>query len=312
MKSNLHTCFPLVVVAALALLAPPVRAGSPEINRPHGHEFDDHGTVAHRTAHDGGPRGLTFRAPVNRNIIAYHNGPVMLGTVNVYVIWYGNWAGNTATNIVPDFLNSIGGSPYHNINTTYFNRSGAHVANSVAFLGSTTDNYSQGAALSDAQVQLVVASAINGGQLPKDTAGVYFVLTSADVTASSGFCTQYCGWHTFGTIGGSNIKYAFVGNPDRCPTACTAQSTVSPNGNIGADGMISIIAHELEETITDPNLNAWFDGFGAENADKCAWTFGTTYTTTNGSTANMALGGRNYLIQRNWLNANGGTCTLSY
>jgi len=76
--------------------------------------------------------------------------------------------------------------------------------------------------------------------------------------------------------------------------------------------MASIIAHELEEAVTDPNLNAWYDSRGQENADKCAWTFGTTYTTSNGSKANMSLGGLNYLIQQNWVNANGGGCALKY
>jgi hypothetical protein len=137
------------------------------------------------------------------------------------------------------------------------------------------------------------------------------VLTSKDVSESSGFCTKYCGWHTYGTIGASNIKYAFVGNADRCPTACEAQTT-GPNGNAIADAMASVIAHELEEMVTDPNLNAWYDRRGYENADKCAWTFGTTYTTSNGAQANMNLGGLDFLIQRNWVNANGGFCALSY
>jgi hypothetical protein len=52
----------------------------------------------------------------------------------------------------------------------------------------------------------------NTGALPKDTNGVYFVLTSADVNETSGFRTQYCGWHARGTIAGSDIKYAFIGN----------------------------------------------------------------------------------------------------
>jgi hypothetical protein len=137
------------------------------------------------------------------------------------------------------------------------------------------------------------------------------VLTSADVTATSGFCTQYCGWHTHGTISGSDIKYSFVGNPDRCPSACEAQTT-SPNNNAGADGMASIISHELEEATTDPDLNAWYDRRGQENADKCAWTFGTTSTAGNGSQYNMTLGSRNYLIQRNWVNASGGFCAVAY
>lgn len=245
--------------------------------------------------------------PGGGNGISYHGGPIMTGTVNLYYIFYGNWSGNTAPTILTDLANGFSGSPYWNINTTYTNSAGTHVSNSVAFKGSITDSYSQGTSLSDAQILSVVSSAITSGKLVSDTNGIYFVLTSADVTASSGFCTQYCGWHTHATIGGKDIKYSFVGNPDRCPSACAAQTT-GPNGNAGADGMASIIAHEAEEATTDPDLNAWFDTRGQENADKCAWTFGTEYTTANGAKANMKLGTRDFLIQRNWVNASGGSC----
>jgi hypothetical protein len=244
------------------------------------------------------------------NGITLHGGPVMLGTTNIYFIWYGNWSGNSATSILTDLANNIGGSAYFNINTTYYNSSNTHVSNSVHYAGSTTDSYSKGTSLSDSAIQTVVSSAITSGRLPKDTNGVYFVLTSSDVTASSGFCTQYCGWHTHGTISGSDIKYSFVGNPDRCPSACEDQ-TVGPNGNAGADGMASIISHELEEAVTDPDLNAWYDTRGYENADKCAWTFGSTYS-ANGALANVKLGSRNFLIQQNWVNASGGYCAMSY
>jgi hypothetical protein len=249
--------------------------------------------------------------PTRGNGITYHGGPLILGTTNMYYIWYGNRSGNSAVSILTDLANNIGGSPYFNINTTYYNGSNVHVTNSVHYAGSTTDSYSQGTSLSDAQIQAVVSSAISSGRLPKDTNAVYFVLTSSDVTANSGFCTQYCGWHTHGTISGSDIKYAFIGNPDRCPSACE-NGTPAPNGNAGADGMASIISHELEEAVTDPDLNAWYDTRGQENADKCAWTFGTTYTTSNGGVANVKLGSRDYLIQRNWVNASGGFCSMSF
>jgi hypothetical protein len=243
--------------------------------------------------------------PVKGNGINYHGGPLILGTTKVYYIWYGNWSGNSAESILTNLAQSIGGSPYFNINTTYYNGLNQHVSNSVNYAGSFNDNYSHGTSLSDAAIQAVVSS-VN----PTDTNAVYFVLTSADVTATSGFCTQYCGWHTHGTIGGRDIKYAFIGNPDRCPSAC-ANGTAPPNGNVGADGMASIIAHELEEAVTDPDLNAWYDNRGMENADKCAWTFGTTYNNGTG-VANVNLGGRDYLIQRNWVNASGGYCSMSY
>jgi hypothetical protein len=249
------------------------------------------------------------------NAISYHGGPVILGTTNIYYIWYGNWAGNTATSILTDLAMKIAPSPYYNINTTYYQTTGSikeYITNFAYYAGSTvTGTAKYGTSLTDAEIKSVVSDAVGSGALPKDTNGVYFVLTSADVTASSGFCTQYCGWHTHGTIQGSNLRYSFVGNADRCPSACAEQIDQSPNGNVGADAMASIIAHELVEAVTDPDLNAWYDRNGAENADKCAWTFGTTYA-SNGALANMKLGSRDYLIQRNWLNVGAGSCALAY
>jgi hypothetical protein len=278
-------------------------------------QFDDQQSVDVQPNGKGGGIASEFAPPSGNagpsaNGISYRGGPVILGTTNVYYIWYGNWTGNTATSILTDFANNVGGSPYFNISTTYYNGSNVHVSNSVHYAGSTTDSYSQGTSLTDAAIQTVVSSAISSGRLPKDTNAVYFVLTSKDVTASSGFCTQYCGWHTHGTISGSDIKYSFVGNPERCLSSCAWQTT-SPNGNPGADGMASIVAHELEEAVTDPDLNAWYDNRGYENADKCAWTFGTTYT-SGGALANVKLGTRDFLIQRNWVNAAGGYCSMSY
>jgi hypothetical protein len=234
-----------------------------------------------------------------------HGGPVMSSTTHIYLIWYGNWSGNSATTILTDLASNIGGSAWFNINTSY------GVPNSVTYAGSTTDSYSQGTTLSNSSVQTIVSSAITSGRLPVDANGVYFVLTSSDVNESSGFCTSYCGWHTHGTISNTDIKFSFVGNGDRCPSACQAQTT-SPNSNAGADGMASVLAHELAETVTDPDLNAWYDTQGNENADKCAWTWGTTYRTSNGAYANEHLGSRDYLIQQNWLNTGGTYCAAYY
>jgi Phosphate-induced protein 1 conserved region len=249
------------------------------------------------------------------NGITYHGGPVMLGTTKVYYIWYGNWAGDTTPTILTDLANSIGGSPYNNINTTYYQGTStkSFVSNSVSFLGATsTADTAYGKSLSDANIQSLVSDAISSGRLPKDTNGLYFVLTAKDVTASSGFCTQYCGWHTHATIAGSNIKYSFVGNPaTQCPAGCGVNSP-SPNGNGGADAMASILSHELVETVSDPDLNAWYDRSGNENADKCAYTYGTTYTSANGAVANMKMGTRDYKIQQNWVNAAGGKCAKQY
>src|SRR4029079_8252450 len=111
-----------------------------------------------------------------------------------------------------------------------------------------------------------------------------------------------------GTVSGTKIKFAFVGNPSlQCPTTCAPQ-TVGPNGNAGADGMASTIARELESAATDPNLDAWFDAARRDNADMCAGSYGVEYRAPNGARANMRLGGRDFLIQQHWVNARGGYC----
>jgi hypothetical protein len=242
--------------------------------------------------------------------ISYHGGPIITGTTNVYAIYYGDFSadGSNYKTVINSFLTSIGGSPYYGINTSYYNSANVHVSNSVSYKGSIAKTAYLGTSLTDANIKTIVSDAISAALLPKDTNALYFVLTSKNVTASSGFCTQYCGWHTYGTISGSNIKYSFVGNPAKCISSCAAQTT-GPNANAGADGAVSIIAHELEEAVTDPQLNAWYDSQGYENADKCAWTFGTTSLAANGSKYNVTLGGKQYLIQRNW-KASTNTCVM--
>lgn len=253
---------------------------------------------------------------VTGNGINYHGGPVMPGSLHAYFIWYGNWTNGTrasdsqtTVNLINALFGSsggIGGSGYFRINTTYGDNAN-NVSGNIALTQTTTDNYSRGTRLSDSGVLGVVSSAISSGRLPSDPNGIYFVLTSSDVLETSGFCTRYCGWHTHATIGGADIKYSFVGNPDRCPTACEAQ-TVSPNADSGADGMASIMAHEAEEAATDPDLNAWYDSTGAENADKCAWKFGPVQHLGNGAAYNETFGTHNWLIQMNWENSRGGGC----
>ena len=111
------------------------------------------------------------------------------------------------------------------------------------------------------------------------------------------------------------FKYAYVpspgydstnnynGNKD-CWGPCTmfsATATSSPNNNPAADGMASVLAHEIVEAGTDPQGNAWYDRSGYENGDKCAWTFGAQQYTSTGAPYNVKIGSLNYLIQQNWL-----------
>lgn len=252
--------------------------------------------------------------------INYNGGPIMSGNVNVYFIWYGNWNGsgnNTATTVnqltaLFGGTGALGGSGYEKINTTYADTVNV-VTGNLAHAGTDQyPGYSNGTKLRDTSIKQITTNYINQmqGGVP-DPNGLYFVLTSSDVNETSGFCTKYCGWHTHASINGVDVKYSFVGNPDRCPSGCEAEST-APSGDSAANGMASIMAHESEEAISDPDLNAWYDSSGAENADKCAWKFGPKSTASNGSTYNQTLGGYQWLIQMNWENMSGGGCAQTY
>jgi hypothetical protein len=256
--------------------------------------------------------------------IVYHGGAAWAGTPNLYLIWYGwsNWNGpyadNTASQVLTFFAQNIGGSSYFDTVTGYYSQNGntkTYVSNSVNYAGYITDNYSQGYTLSYGAN--IITRAVSNGLLPNDPDGIYVVLLSADVTYS-GFCSKSCGFHTTVTVGGNRLVYAMIGNTGRCRSSC-GDSTNAPSTDFAADGMASILAHELAESVTDPFGTAWYDKNGQEISDKCAWMFGKTtvgnplnpvgvWNTILGSGSNV----RRYKLQELWANYGAGYCTLSY
>ncbi|KAK9822506.1 hypothetical protein WJX81_007083 [Elliptochloris bilobata] len=271
----------------------------------------------------GGPdRSAKPVASASVSGINYYGGPLMVqNPVNIYYIWYGKWAGNSGVPLLTALAKNMGSSSWYRIISSYFQLNGATktfvptwgAVPALRYSNATFDSaYSQGKSLSDEAVGRIVTAAINSGAFGRpDPNGIYFVLTTPDVTATSGFCTQYCAWHTYGMVRGVAIKCSFVGSGLRCPSAC-APFSPSPNGNVGADAMASTLSHELVETVTDPTFTGWYDSQGYENADKCAWTFGQTYKIFTGAMYNVIIGPNAFMIQRNWLNVGAGSCVTTY
>jgi hypothetical protein len=251
------------------------------------------------------PRSALRRQPP----LIYHGG-TLLKNPTIYYIWYGDWTPAQKA-ILETLATHFSGTPYANILTTYYDSAGT-VPNSAVFGGSAADNYSVGRSLSDLSLQTIVDTAIVNHSLPLDLNGIYFILAAADVNEVSGFCTKYCGFHKNAAVARSHLNIAFIGNPAvQCPNACEAQS-ISPNNDAGVDSAASVVAHELEESITDPSGSGWYDVNGDESADKCAYTYGATTRMPNGSLANIQLGGLNYLIQQNWVNIGAGHCAMAH
>jgi len=258
--------------------------------------------------------------------MAYHNGPIMSATADVYLIWYGCWddtcgnLGNTTTQaIVSDFLQNVGGSPYFQINAAYANNVGQAPSGALVHGGSVYDRYSHGLELTAADIAGIAEQSLLTNQLPQDPSGIYVVIGSADVSSvSTGLCVPAAlPHHGIFTAFGSQFRYAFVGNPNRCPTVAAPQffsgttELPTPNANLPADAMASMMAQLLSRIVTNPTGGAWYDRYGLENASKCVGQFGPTWATANGARANLKLGGRDYLIQQNWVLARKEHCAMN-
>lgn len=296
------------VLSAAALLAAVVSG-----------EFDSTGTsrtkkvLPPQGAPAAGLRGADEGARRLQSGPIYYRGGTIMKNLTAYYIWYGTWSASQKA-ILEDMAASMGNSGWMNIEQTYYDNAGP-TNGIVNWGGSTTDAYSLGTSLTDANIWTIVSSALSSGRLPTSTDAVYFVNTASDVTATSGLCTQYCGWHDYRLYGTKQIKFALIGYSGRCLSGCSGNvGYPSLNGDAGVDGMASILAHELVEAQSDPVPGTgWTDATGYENADKCAWTWGTTSLTPAGGRYNVQWGSRYFLIQQNWVQVPGaGFCANSY
>ena len=253
--------------------------------------------------------------------IYYHGGPIILAPQIATIYWSsatiyngGPAAGTTGTgsadaSLIGTFLRGLGGSGYWNINNTYTNGSGGRVANSLSYVKYWADNTNvpaSGASVSDAAVQAEVVKGFTSGALTYDPSTLYAVFSASGVNLGGGAGTQYCAYHGHFSWNGNDVKYAVMPYYYAYGASC-AVSGASPTRDPAAGAEVNTLAHETEETATDEDLNAWYDRRGYENADKCAWNFGTTSTNTTGR-YNQTMGGVNWLIQQNWVNASSGGC----
>jgi hypothetical protein len=256
--------------------------------------------------------GETDPVPRTRYRMEYHNGRVMRGVADVYLIWYGDWASRQRDKLVlTDFASSIGNTPYMGIARYYADSSGAPATAATVYAGSVDDAYSHGATLADSDIVGIVETKMMNSELPQDPAGIYVVLASPDVSAP-GQGSTYCAKHSANMAAGGMALIIYIGGPSRFPFRCMPQP-IGPNATSDGDAAVSLLAAELLNTLTDPLLNAWYDRLGLEAADKCAWTWGTTYRAANGAAANVHLGQRDYLLQQLWVpSKNGGACALHW
>ena len=313
------------LAAPASATMPPGLAGRQVGSSPTWHLDDGAWVHVHPTRNS--PNGRAPVAPYRGTPpMLYWGGPVVPAERVVSIYWSASTiytggptpgttgAGSADGSLVGYFLSHLGGSSYYNINTTYTDTvGGGHtVANALAYTGFWAANASPPSGsqnVSDAAIQAEIVSGFTSGKLSYNASTVYAVFTSGVVNLGGGFGTQYCAYHGDFQWNGNVVLYAAMPYDAAYPGACTMFA--APNGDAGADAEVNTLAHELEEANTDPQLNAWFDSSGYENADECAWIFGTA--SLSGGQANITVGSKNFYVQENWLQVpNGGQCLQGY
>jgi hypothetical protein len=265
--------------------------------------------------------------------LIYHGGPVMTSNTNYTFYWAP--AGSAAYAVgyqagvnryMEDLAHDSGGSQnVDSVATQYTNAASEAVAYNSHFAGAIIDTnpYPENGCtaaticLSDEQIQAEIKSWVTSHGLPHGLGYEYFLLTPPGVESclGAGVCSvgssapYFCAYHgaisaTGGPIVYSNDPYV-LGN-----SGC--DSGEHPNGPSDA-ALLGGLSHEHNESITDPELNAWFGSEGAENGDKCrnvgeSLEYGEALgKAPDGSRFNQLINGDQYFYQQEWSNA-GSTC----
>jgi hypothetical protein len=272
--------------------------------------------------------------------VTYHGGPVMHSSGVFAIFWvppsYQLPPGyqSTITQYFADVAHdSFLASNVFGVDTQYYDATTGtkkFASYSIVDRGSNVDthpfptngcpNYTlaagsaSGVCLTDSQIRQEISSVIASHKLPTGLGNDYFVFTPPGVTncetstasATTRNCFDpiqqngYCAYHSFFGSSAQTVLYS--------PMAYEAPTSIcwsgeSPNGTAG-DSVLNNVAHEQNETITDPLGTGWYDSAGNEIADKCDLTFGTP-TGSNGtsdSDYNQVINGHGYWLQEVWSN----------
>jgi len=218
--------------------------------------------------------------------------------------------------LVGYYLRNTGSSARWNVNTTYsetVNKAESFVQPSMTYSGFWATDQGFSSTVPSSQMVGLIEYGLNNGKLTYDPSTLYVIFTGPGVNLGGGFSKsnlQYCAFHSaYIRANGTIVQVsAMPYDADFAPGhladggfLCVPQ-TGSPNNDFGADGIVSALQHETEETTTDPYINGfrgWYDIHGFESSDKCAYVYGPVFRNTTGF-FNIAVGGKPFLVQGQW------------
>jgi hypothetical protein len=240
-------------------------------------------------AHVMGDRGNAKKGGGGSADMTYHGGPVLHANKTMAIFWGSEWSsasfqGDKVTGL-DTFFGGLNGSKFAGTSTEYSDGSG-HVTTSSTYLGHQLDLSAAPKRAIQVSAAVAEACAVTGNN--PDPNAIYFLYTSTGAGH-----VNYCAWHSHGTCSnGAPVQVAYMPNIDGI-AGCDPQDSYGTGHSQGLAAVANVTSHELSEAITDPRGTGWTDSSGAEDGDKCAWTFTGAVTLKNGST---------WKLQQEWSN----------
>ncbi|HEY7255898.1 MAG TPA: PKD domain-containing protein [Solirubrobacterales bacterium] len=271
--------------------------------------------------------------PTGKPPLLYHGGPVMHSQAAYAIFWapsgYSFPSGYQTA--IEAFLQHVGAdsgmpSNVYSVSAqytdgigqaTYDDSVGGATTDATAYPTSGTCAPYSGlgetftACITDAKLEAEVNAVVAAQGWPHGLGAEYYLLLPPHVGScfdSSGkecFDKQFCAYHSFSAS--PETVYANIGYAPGDVSGCGVGQYPNGTANGNADDTFSGLSHEANESITDPELNAWFDKEGYENGDECRNTpsgedFGNPLGGSPGSLFNQSIDGAHYYLQQEWSN----------
>jgi hypothetical protein len=254
--------------------------------------------------------------------VSYNSGPVQHAPHVYLLLWGPGWSASSAAySYLKSFYGGLGMSPrdtWSAVTSQYGDGSGHPGFASPVFEGAWKDTSAPPASVTPADLAaeadwLVGHLGLTGTGL----AGAQVVVASQPGSCFSdgfvGSCGKlsksgsYCAWHSYsGTVSFTNLPYLLDAGTD------CGEHWINKGSAGTYDGFSMVAGHEYAESITDPQISAWYDPAdtisGGEIADKCAW--GGAGWSGGDPEGDVTLSTGRFAMQSLWSNV-GGRCVMS-
>jgi hypothetical protein len=222
--------------------------------------------------------------------MTYHGGKIMTTAVSDAIYWGPSWSNST---FVGDKITGLD-SWYIGFSSSNYAKTSDEYTGTNGTVGAVTTHLGHFIDLSTAgngnSTSAILAEVCKEIVSPDPGGNGYYPVYVDTKRGNNG----YCAYHSVGTCHGVTVQFAFFFNLDGDPGCDPADTTTGHSQGLAA--LANVSGHELSEARSDPaNPGAWYDSSGAENGDKCAWTFNVPSVPFSNGTK--------WKIQGEWSNA---------